>query len=594
MKKSMFLRKINHAMAVAMLTCFIMLFGLTLLIAIEIGWTNQNRALKITHDYVHFENHVEEFLQSNSNLMMGFSAYIQTFEEYNEDVVYTYLSYLTEGNIAYIRNIGIAKDTTIVWNFPKEGNEKAVGVDLSEIPAQAAEVEKVKSSLKYRFDGPIDLVQGGTGYVMRIPIRKNGEFWGMVSLVLKADKVKELFDDYAEECNLNVVIFDKSSAGKVVYGDKAILDHHPIQFNSAFSGADWETYAVSTEARAEGNYIFIGAMVFIGLLSTAWISRRVYKFFMAAEEIRRKNISLNKVIMKDKLTGIYNRSYLDERILEETELANRHGTPLSILFFDLDHFKNVNDTYGHSYGDMVLKEITIAVKEHLRKSDVFARWGGEEFAILMPATTLLGAVNTSEKIRAKLEAVVHPAVGQVTASFGAAEYFADEYIGSWFNRVDKALYIAKTNGRNTVSASEDSRSDISVQVKIKWTDEWLCGNESIDKDHIDLLKYGNALIESSYNLNTRGELIENTGIFIDLVKKHFENEENILRRVGYSKLDEHVEYHRTLIEKALNLRQNLEEGGADSKELFHYLMNEVVIGHLAKEDSKFFSYFREK
>ena len=145
-------------------------------------------------------------------------------------------------------------------------------------------------------------------------------------------------------------------------------------------------------------------------------------------------------------------------------MANRYGAPLSIAYFDLDHFKNVNDKFGHSYGDAVLREIAQVVGSYLRSSDILARWGGEEFMILMPATRLLDAVTVAEKTRVVIETIDHPNVGHVTASFGVAEYFPDEYVGSWFKRVDKALYQSKEEGRNRVTASETIDGEVAVAI----------------------------------------------------------------------------------------------------------------------------------
>jgi diguanylate cyclase (GGDEF)-like protein/hemerythrin-like metal-binding protein len=591
MKRIALPKKVNRAMVIAFFACFIMILILVGVVFYETARTNQKKVLNITHDYVHFEDHVQSFLINNSNLMIGFSAYIQTFENYKEKDVYAYLGYLVDSNIYYIRNIGIIKGTTIIWNFPKAGNEKAIGTDLSTIPAQAAAIERAKHTLKYNFEGPVNLVQGGTGFIMRIPIIKNGKYWGMVSVVLKADKVKEVFDNYAKECNIKVAILNKSSNNSLIYGDKSVLNQNPIMFNSTFTGGEWTVYAIASDSTTNTDTGFLAFIIVMGIFLTIWVSQRTYKFFQYNEEIERKNATLNISVMKDKLTGIYNRNYLDSRIAEEIEFANRHVSPLSIIFFDLDHFKVVNDTYGHGYGDAVLKEVAAVVNGYIRSSDIFARWGGEEFAILMPATTLQGAVTAGEKLRAAVEAIEHPVVGRVTASFGVANYFTDEYTGSWFNRVDKALYVAKENGRNTVFAYENSSTDISVQVKIKWHEEWACGNEAIDKDHLELLNLGNLLMESSYNISTRETLIENVNRFLNHVTKHFENEEAILKRAGYKQLDEHIAAHRQLIKKTMELKDKLEGNKVDSQELFHYLLNEVVIGHIVKEDTKFFSYF---
>lgn len=158
----------------------------------------------------------------------------------------------------------------------------------------------------------------------------------------------------------------------------------------------------------------------------------------------------------DGLTGLANRLHFNELVIEEIERSERYGGPLSLIIFDLDHFKYVNDTYGHIVGDDVLVEISRLAKELLRATDIIARWGGEEFSILLPGTTVEGAFIAAEKLRIKLENFHHNTAGIVTASFGVSQKLQEEDYTQWFNRVDQALFKSKNSGRNTVSISEDN------------------------------------------------------------------------------------------------------------------------------------------
>lgn len=123
---------------------------------------------------------------------------------------------------------------------------------------------------------------------------------------------------------------------------------------------------------------------------------------------------------------------------------------MSMLLFDVDYFKVVNDTWGHIRGDEVLRQIAELVSKVIRKSDLFARHGGEEFCIVMQRCDLSNAAIIAEKIRSHLADYVFPVVGKQTASFGVAERNENESFKSWYKRTDEALYIAKKNGRNCV------------------------------------------------------------------------------------------------------------------------------------------------
>ncbi|MDF2558343.1 MAG: hypothetical protein K0R71_2171 [Bacillales bacterium] len=591
MKRITFFKGKNRkAIRISIIVGLINLILLTSFLVIFIRIDNQKKTLELTQNYNKFDDKLRGFFIYNTNFIKGFTAYIQTFEQYNDKDVYTYIGHLLDNNLDYIRNIGILKDTTIMWNYPKEENVKTIGVDLLNIPSQAEGVRRTKETLKYNFEGPIDLVQGGTGYVMRIPIVKNEKYWGMVSIVLKADKVKKLFETYEKGSNIKVAILNKSSNDSLVYGDKSMLHNKKaVEFHSGFSGGYWNIYVLplSHKGVVHNKLLWIG--VFMGLLFTLWVSIRSYKYIQMNEEIKNMNNLLSLDIVKDKLTGIYNRNFLDSRIIEEIERVNRHDGNLSMIYFDLDLFKKVNDTYGHRQGDAVLKEVARVVSGELRASDIFARWGGEEFAILMPETTLTGAIAVAEKLRIALENVVHPVVGKVTSSFGVAEYFSDEYIGSWFNRADNELYIAKVNGRNRVSGKVVSKTDVSVLVKVKWTDEWLCGNESINQEHKILLKLGNEMVENSYKFSKQDEIIQSVSNFLVHMIEHFENEEVILKSINYEHYQHHMDTHERLINKFNKLKKELEDTNAKPEELLNFLLNDMLIGHIEKEDLKYFS-----
>ncbi|MEO5358675.1 MAG: diguanylate cyclase [Nitrospirae bacterium YQR-1] len=153
----------------------------------------------------------------------------------------------------------------------------------------------------------------------------------------------------------------------------------------------------------------------------------------------------------DSLTEIYNRTFFNGVLPSETSRSKRHRHSLCFVFLDIDHFKKINDTYGHSAGDSVLKSIGAILKSHCRGSDIPVRWGGEEFAILLPETDLNGGEVFAEKLRTTVEAYDFGTVGRVTASFGVSCLTTDEQ--DMINAADAALYKAKNGGRNNVVCS---------------------------------------------------------------------------------------------------------------------------------------------
>ncbi len=152
----------------------------------------------------------------------------------------------------------------------------------------------------------------------------------------------------------------------------------------------------------------------------------------------------------DGLTGALNKESFNEIIGLKIIEAKHVSSPLSLIIFDIDHFKKINDTYGHGTGDIILKELSELIRKNLRESEYFIRWGGEEFVILMPGSSVQGAKMVAEKLRRIVESATFPEVGKVTCSFGVTSLEIDDTIKSFFERADEALYEAKRNGRNRV------------------------------------------------------------------------------------------------------------------------------------------------
>jgi len=155
----------------------------------------------------------------------------------------------------------------------------------------------------------------------------------------------------------------------------------------------------------------------------------------------------------DPLTTAYNRRYILHILESEISRAVRYFAVFSLIMFDIDHFKNVNDTYGHDAGDEVLKSIVLMMQKRIRKNDVLARWGGEEFMILLSGTGLDSAKIFAEKLIAEVRNLSFQRSCGITASFGVTEYRLNETSDSVLKRVDELVYQAKNDGRNCIRSS---------------------------------------------------------------------------------------------------------------------------------------------
>jgi diguanylate cyclase (GGDEF)-like protein len=165
-----------------------------------------------------------------------------------------------------------------------------------------------------------------------------------------------------------------------------------------------------------------------------------------------KKRQLERIATTDGLTGLNNRLKIEKLINEEVDRAIRYKRRFSLVLLDLDHFKNVNDQFGHHVGDAVLKEFSTVLLSAVRKVDDVARWGGEEFVILLPETSVDEAHNVSEHVRSKVENHLFAIIKNLTVSIGISEYISGDNLQSIIHRADKALYEAKANGRNQIKS----------------------------------------------------------------------------------------------------------------------------------------------
>lgn len=166
--------------------------------------------------------------------------------------------------------------------------------------------------------------------------------------------------------------------------------------------------------------------------------------------LKEREEMLQQLATTDALTGIFNRRHFND--LLETEIARhqRYQTPFSLILFDIDHFKQVNDTYGHQTGDEVLKQLSALVSDGIRTTDVLARWGGEEFTIITTACDLGCASQLAEKLRLAIVQLDISEVGHITCSFGVTEFHPGDNQDALMKRADQCLYEAKEGGRNRV------------------------------------------------------------------------------------------------------------------------------------------------
>lgn len=201
----------------------------------------------------------------------------------------------------------------------------------------------------------------------------------------------------------------------------------------------------------------LGLTLLLSLLTYAVLGREVAVLRAAYrcknQELRHAMQRIEELAVTDELTGLYNRRYLMQMLEQQLALANREGLPFALAFIDIDHFKSINDQYGHSAGDQVLVEIAQLLKKSVRQVDVVARYGGEEFVVLLNGQTLEAARNSLQRLCQQIRSRRFSAWDlPLTVSVGVTDYSFGEDADALLNRADMLLYEAKGSGRNRIMA----------------------------------------------------------------------------------------------------------------------------------------------
>lgn len=278
---------------------------------------------------------------------------------------------------------------------------------------------------------------------------------------------------YAPGKSLEHLRFEADALRKLIMSDLVQLGHmNPgrwdsiansyVQLGMAPGPVDLSGFLYSEHVEQDNRMFYLGgaiALLVILLMGTvalrfAALSRALQREINRRQDTEQQlltsNATLERLANTDRLTGLWNRLKFEEVAQQEVGRAERYGYPLSLVFFDIDHFKEINDRHGHEVGDQVLCRLADRVREHLRDSDSLCRWGGEEFLILMPHTDRQQARQLAEKLRELISSSTLLERQPISASFGIAQLQPGELLRDLVRHADTALYRAKQLGRNRV------------------------------------------------------------------------------------------------------------------------------------------------
>ena len=356
------------------------------------------------------------------------------------------------------------------WVSSKEFSYKE---SLKKIPFYSVAIPENNTSREAVWT-PVYLDEAGKGLMVTLssPIYDGDTFMGVVSIDITNRRLSELL-----QCPYESYLIDAASS-VIATTEKLQVDDRIVSLNELVDTAKTDPVEIiasknDTVQIVGNNYIYTSTfdntpwrMIMIesiyviilkavlGTMPVILICILLLFTLYEVEKRRKAETILIETANTDQLTGSRSRRYLEQKISEEICRADRYHKPTSLIIFDLDHFKSVNDKWGHPVGDEVLIHVANLTKDTVRDVDTVARLGGEEFAVLLPETSLKGAKVLADRICTMLNENIHVVAGPVTASFGLAERRENETFDSWYKRADHAVYLAKEKGRNRVVCDE--------------------------------------------------------------------------------------------------------------------------------------------
>lgn len=395
--------------------------------------------MELRNDLYAVREKIDETLGSLIFRTLGLTAYVQAKSgDLEPGEVMAMLAALHTSS-AHIRNFGLAKGTIISFVYPEEPNQSALGVDYRDIPKQWPDVLAAINSSEGVLAGPVQLIQGGEALIFRLPIRVKGEYWGLLSTVID---VESYLNSVASsrmfaEGNLSIRTV-RGDVQTLLYGDGDAFESSQAQrVDVSVPGGRWELVLDPRQDSVDplGNtWRMIGWL--LGLLLGVGVATILHQ--------RR---ALQRLALVDALTGVANRRQFDLLLARFCEKYNRRNSGgFAVLYLDLDKFKEINDAYGHRAGDYYLIQLTKRARSAIRGGDLLARWGGDEFAIILEDPSQAKVTDVVDRVRSLCEQPVRWRDINITVgvSIGVVHYPEDgQTPEELVNVADQKMYANK-------------------------------------------------------------------------------------------------------------------------------------------------------
>ena len=343
-------------------------------------------------------------------------------------------------NSRHVRNFALATGFRVDYVYPREGNEKAIGLHYPDNPAQWPVVKRIVETGKPILAGPLPLVQGGKGLIYRVPLFVGGNYWGLLSIVIDSDSFFKAVLRDAENDHYLLALRGQDGSGlegEIIWGDPSVFRMPNVGIQEIdVPGGRWALAAVVKDDDGTGDGLFIR---FLSVACGALMGWMIYTLVSNREQMTR-------LALFDNLTGLPNRLLFEDRMGMALARQQRRGDKLcAVLFLDLDNFKAINDEHGHKAGDEVLRVTAERARRAVRRDDTIARWGGDEFIVLLENISEEMLAILVRRLRANLEVPIRFEDHRlnVGVSIGIATLHEEAGVDEILKTADQRMYDDK-------------------------------------------------------------------------------------------------------------------------------------------------------
>lgn len=430
---------------------FLAIFGL--LTRAEYEKYKANSRSEAVHYGSMLHTQVDRELNALLFISAGLSSYLTVYhDELKPQKIEAILADLYSRS-QHVRNLAVSVGYRLTYVYPHKGNEKAIGIDYRDLPNQWPQVQQAVETRKGVLAGPLDLVQGGNGLIYRYPVFIEDKYWGILSTVINTESfLQAAFKDIAGNGYDFAIRVKEKSAPPAFYGDARLFDDRDAYTMLSYvPNGQWE-WAIKKKVSSLPKLIWV--MSLMGSVISLLLGSLVFYFML-------ERTRLTVHAMYDSLTGLANRRLLQDRMNQAFEQARRFGRAMAVMYIDLDHFKRLNDEYGHDFGDELLKVTARKLTGCVRNVDTLSRVGGDEFIILLEEISEpqdVRPITDSIMETFKEPAQIFDINIRIELSLGIAIYQpgSDLALQALLKQADIALYEAKGSGRNTYRIFGDS------------------------------------------------------------------------------------------------------------------------------------------